>query len=393
LTASPPPQIIRGMATWTQRIATAILLLAAAPARAALLTTDVSAGVSAESLVDSILGRGVNVSNVAYRGCPAGAGTFSGGAAIIGFEGGIVLSSGSVAAAVGPNTDGGISTICDAAGDTDLTALIPGSETQDASVLEFDFVPAGSTVTFQYVFASEEYPEYVGSQFNDVFGFFVNGVNQALIPGTTTPVAINNVNNVGEGGGANPLFFVDNACTDGVCARDTQADGLTQILSFTAQVVPNQTNHIKLAIADAGDPILDSWVFIAAGTLSATSAQLTDPVVRGNTARMTVTIADTGKGAGMVEAAGFARALPADAAVSGLPQAVSGPAGLERVTKPARVRFRKGRATVKLKLNALGRRLLKESSSGLQVLAVVQVTERDRTVQLQRLFTILRGRR
>lgn len=381
------------MMVMTRRIATVLLLLAAASARAGLVTTDISAGQSAESLVAGILGGGVSVSNVTYRGCPAGAGTFGGGSAIVGFEGGIVLSSGSVAAAVGPNTDAGVSTVCDAPGDLDLDVLVPGTTTQDASVLEFDFVPAQSTIIFQYVFASEEYLEYVGSQFNDVFGFFVNGVNQALIPGTTTPVAINNVNDVGDGGGANPLFFVDNTCTDGICPRDTQADGLTQVLSFTAQVVPNQTNHIKLAIADAGDPILDSWVFIAAGTLSATSAQVTDPVVRGSTARMTVTIANTGKGAGVVEAAGFAQNLTTDATLAGMPLAVSGPTGLARVTRPVRARFRKGKATVKLKLNALGKRLLKESSSGIQVLAVVQVTEGDRTVQLQRLFSILRGRR
>ncbi len=371
------------------RVAAVAALLAAAPARGALVVSDIASGASAESLVTSMLGGGVTVSNVVYRGCPAGAGTFGGGSGIVGFEGGIMLSSGSVASAIGPNTVGNFSTICDAPGDADLDALIPGSTTQDASVLEFDFVPTAGTVAFQYVFASEEYLEFVGTPFNDVFGFFVNGVNQALIPGTTTPVAINNVHNVGAG--SNAVFFVDNTCSEAGCPRDTEADGLTQVLSFTAQVTPNQTNHIKLAIADAADPVFDSWVFIAAGTLTATSAQVTDPVVKGVAARMTVTIADTGRGAGVVEAAGFAQAPPDAQATLGVSQALAGPPGLQQVTKRARVKFKKGKAKVTLRLNSLGRRLLKRSSEGLQVLAVVQVTDRSsRTVTLQRLFTVLR---
>jgi hypothetical protein len=375
------------------RRAVAAGLLIGSTARAALVTTDLTSGQTAASLVTAMLGEGVTVSSVVYRGCPAGGGQFSGGTGIVGFESGIMLSSGSVGAAVGPNTDGGTSTICDAAGDPDLEALIPGATTQDASVLEFDFVPTASTVTFQYVFASEEYPEYVGSAFNDVFGFFVNGVNQALIPGKTTPVAINNVNDVGASGGENPIFFVDNTCGEQGCPRDTQADGLTQVLSFTAQVNPNQTNHIKLAIADAGDPVLDSWVFLAGGTLSATSARLANVVVKGTTARFQVTIDDKTRGAGSVEAAGFALAAPQTTAGLIVPQAVTGPPGLTQVTTRARAKFKKGKAKVKLRLNALGKRLLKQSSDGLQVLGVVKVMQRSSTVTLQQLLAFLRARR
>ena len=79
-------------------------------------------------------------------------------------------------------------------GDADLDALIPGFWTFDACILEFDFVPQSPTVSLKYVFSSEEYNEFVDSEFNDVFGFFVDGVNCAKINGSST--AINNVNSL-----------------------------------------------------------------------------------------------------------------------------------------------------------------------------------------------------
>ena len=85
------------------------------------------------------------------------------------------------------------STVNNTPGDTDLNGLTT-SPTFDACTLEFDFsCPSASQISFQYVFTSEEYNEYVNSQFNDVFGFFLNGVNIATLPGGMS-VAINNVN-------------------------------------------------------------------------------------------------------------------------------------------------------------------------------------------------------
>jgi hypothetical protein len=151
-----------------------------------------------------------------------------------------------------------------------LDALIPGYQTYDASILQFDFIPVGPTVTFRYVFASEEYNEFVDSPFNDVFGFFVNGVNYALLPDNVTVVSINNINNgystgVSTGPCVNCTLYVDNS--DGT-SRAIQYDGLTTVLTFTAPVIPGTLNRLKIAIADAGDSILDSAVFIEAGSLS-----------------------------------------------------------------------------------------------------------------------------
>ncbi len=237
-------------------------------------TVDQTGGVTPTDLVNNLLGPGVTISNVTYNGAPAAAGTFSGGTGIIGFENGIILSSGKISTVIGPNDVPDATTSWGTAGDPDLNTLIPGYTTFDAATLEFDFVPQGNVVTFNYVFGSEEYNEYVNSQFNNVFGFFLNGQNIALIPGTTTPVAINNVNNgnpcpvSGQPPTAsNPAYFIDNGgCNPSSATLNTQMDGLIVVLPATASVKRGQTNHIKLAIADAGDSILDSDVFIQAGS-------------------------------------------------------------------------------------------------------------------------------
>lgn len=223
---------------------------------AALLVTPASAA----ALVQSLIGAGVAVSNIQYTGAAVASGAFTGGNGIIGFNSGIVLSSGLAADVVGPNT-GGTSTNNGQPGDAQLTALA-GTSTFDAAVLEFDFVPRSRTLTFNYVFGSDEYPNFappISSGFNDVFAYFLNGQNVALLPGTTTAVAINSVNPV-----TNSQFFVDN--TGG--AFDTQMNGFTTVLSVTAAVNRGQVNHIRIAIADATDAIVDSWVLLQSGSFN-----------------------------------------------------------------------------------------------------------------------------
>ena len=149
--------------------------------------------------------------------------------------------------------------------------------TTDAAVLEFDFVPVGNSLNFQYVFASDEYDEEVGF-FNDVFGFFVNGVNAALIPGTNTPVSIDTINDGNSRDAAipisNPQFFVNNDVQTFTPTVNTEMDGLTKVLSVTVAVNAGVSNHIKLAIADTGDHVFDSDVFIAGGSLDSSPLRL-----------------------------------------------------------------------------------------------------------------------
>lgn len=214
-------------------------------------------------LVSQILTSGcVEAINIQYSGNPESIGYFSSGTPGLDFEEGIVMSTGNAQQVVGPNDNTSESGNMGAPGDSDLNDVI-GGQTRDAAVLEFDFIPSTDHVEFQYVFASEEYEEYVGSAFNDVFAFFISGgpegynnQNIALIPGTTTPVSINNVNQ-----NINSEYYINN--NGGLYL---QFDGLTVTLTAEADVTPCETYHMKLAIADVSDRILDSGVFLKAGS-------------------------------------------------------------------------------------------------------------------------------
>lgn len=241
----------------------------------ALVTTDMT-WLTPQQLVQSLLGPGVTATNVLLNGAPLAAGTFQGGLGIVGIDSGIVLSSGDIASVAGPNASDFTSTATTAAGDADLDNLTT-SPTFDACTLEFDFVcAAGGQISFQYVFASEEYNEFVNTQFNDVFGFFLNGTNIATLPGGMS-VAINNVhcgNPYSASAGGNCALYVNNSCADLPVGTfpctgpfDTEMDGLTVVLTATGTLQPG-LNHIKLAIADAGDQVYDSNVFIRGQSFS-----------------------------------------------------------------------------------------------------------------------------
>ena len=157
---------------------------------------------------------------------------------------------------------------------------ITGKPINDICIIEFDFIPQGPEIKFEYVFASEEYPNYVNSSFNDVFGFFLSGPgisgpyngakNIALLPNNTTPISINNVNcGYASGcptvlpGAPNCSYYVNN------CGGSTiQYDGFTTVLTAKSEVQCGLTYHIKLAIADVQDDILDSAVFFKEGSFS-----------------------------------------------------------------------------------------------------------------------------
>jgi hypothetical protein len=246
---------------------------------------------SPDLLVQDILGIGVAFSNVTYQGSTAAAGTFTGGSGIIGFDSGIILSSGAVSAVKGPAQNNPASTCYNNPGDADLSALAGGDPTYDASVLSFDFIPQYDTLSFQYVFASDEYNAYVGSNYDDVFGFFINGVNEALVPGTTTVVSVNTVNL-----SSNTAYYINNDPAMGAAHLNTQMYGLTTVLTVTAAVTPGVVNHIKLAIADSGDCKLDSDVFIKASSFTSgpTATPTPSPTVTDTpTVTLTPTVTNT----------------------------------------------------------------------------------------------------
>lgn len=240
----------------------AAILLIAASAGAVTTKDMASGGVTAEDVVKTLTGAGVTISNVKITGAQKAIGTFAGGAADgFGIDTGVILSSGDIATAVGPNNSEGTSGSMGSPGDAGLDELVKPLKTRDAIILEFDAVTAGSAFSIKYIFASEEYKEYVGSKFNDVFAFFVDGQNIALIPGTVDPVAVNAVNFKTNSG-----MYKDNPA--GSNNYGTSFDGFTAELTAVATVSPETLHHIKLAIADTSDSILDSAVFLAQGGIS-----------------------------------------------------------------------------------------------------------------------------
>jgi len=238
-------------------------------------------GTVAQWVQNVLVGQGVLVSNVTYTGDNASIGLFTTGTTTgnLGISSGIVLSTGNISDMPG-NATYNASTATSGGSDVQLAGLI--SQTiNDAAVLEFDFVSIGDTVKFNFVFGSEEYPEYVSS-YNDVFGFFISGFkpgggmytnqNIALVPGlVNTPVSIYNVNNgiTNTGPCVNCAYYVNNS--NGTFVR---MDGMTTVLTAEASVYSCMTYHIKIAIGDAGDQVFDSGVFLQAGSFSSNSISI-----------------------------------------------------------------------------------------------------------------------
>ncbi len=201
----------------------------------------VTQAADATDMAQTLAGPGVLISNATMSGqCPltpqdlitgvgigAGKFTYNGGASDIGINDGIVLTTGNADAIFASPLDFLDGYLPNGtAGDATLSTYMGGSNTNDACVLEFDLTPAGSTISFDYVFASREYPTYNCSNYNDIFAFFISGPglpaglnNIALVPNTTIPVTINSVNdgsNIGSActnmGPGSPFtqYYVDN---------------------------------------------------------------------------------------------------------------------------------------------------------------------------------------
>jgi len=246
------------------------------------VTDGATAPFTPENLISNVfLGDGVNVISVSYEGDPLAVGYFKDGENAIGIDRGIIMTSGRAAAENcngGPygadclgnsfsNTDNASSAF-----DNDLASIANGTPL-DIAKYTITFQPFADTLRFKYVFASEEYPEYSCSAFNDVFGFFIsgpgitgpysnNGENIALIPGTNTPVSINNIHPTYQTNcnGVNDQYYNDN---NGIALQPVY-DGYLDVFVAEAVVIPCETYTIKLMISDVGDQVFDSGVFLEA---------------------------------------------------------------------------------------------------------------------------------
>lgn len=239
---------------------------------------------TAAVLAGKLTGPGITISSPVLTCAGVANATFVSTATPILIDSGILLTSGRAI-----NTAGAESFLASTnngfPGDAMLTTLA-GTATHDACVLEFDFVPKGDTVSFNYQFGSEEYINSTCGQYNDAFAFFISGPgitgiqNMALVPGTTIPVTVNSINSGVPGPPGFPGFCNIANCTsmgpgspftsyfyDNTGGTLVTYKGYTVKLTAQHDVMPCVSYHLKMAVADASNFLYDSGVFIEAGSL------------------------------------------------------------------------------------------------------------------------------
>ncbi len=281
---------------------------------------------------NNLVGGGVYVYNVKFNNNTGNIatpqiGTFNAnGYMLLRMSEGVVMTTGNVNVAPGPNTSGSNSSaVQNFYSDPQMSSVASGT-INGCATLDFDFVSVSPFITVNYCFGSEEYPEYVCSNFNDVFAFFITGTdpstgqtrtwNMAKIPGTATAsnpdgiaVAVNSVNQgvAPNSSGSNcyytyTQYYVINHLpgADGGPnnAPGVQYDGFTQKLSASANVVPCEQYHMHISICNVGDNSYDSGVFLEMNSFNSPSARINlsnegvDTVVNGTTRIMPLTVAD-----------------------------------------------------------------------------------------------------
>lgn len=209
----------------------------------------------------------VSVSGGNFAGGEKSWGYFNANGSTFPFSEGIILSTGKIIDAQGPNSfvsdDGnGMGW----GGDSDLNAALQITNSLNATVLEFDFIPLGNQLSFDYIFSSEEYHGTATCLYSDGFAFLLKEVgaptyqNLALIPNTTIPVKVTNVHPFIPGGcvAENEQYF--DAFND--VEHPTNFNGQTKVLTAQSSVIPGHQYHIKLVIADEGNYRYDSAIFL-----------------------------------------------------------------------------------------------------------------------------------
>jgi|GEM_PF-872755 len=273
-----------------------LLLMLVVGSNKGLAQVNITSAVTPAQLVQTIVGGGVTYSNITSVCQPTQWGRFTVTSSNLALDSGIILTSGTAATA-GINIGANAVPV-----GTHLSASIGAGAAGgfDACVLQFDFVPTGDSLSFGYVFASQEFLDFSCSTVNDGFAFFLSGPgiagtpNLALVPGTNIPVCINSVTNPAAVnvfgatasctamGPGSPFanLYVNNAFNPtgplgtpaGTCTINYP--GFTHPLLAKHAVIPCSTYHIKLAIEDVGDDIYDSGVFIAANSFKTNGVTL-----------------------------------------------------------------------------------------------------------------------
>ena len=241
----------------------------------------VTGGISNTTFSQYLFGSGVKISNLTINCSGLNQyGTFNATLTNLGIDSGLLISTGTIQEAIGPNNNC-CSSVTVGTNSTDpcVNTILGSTQQQyDPCIVEFDIVPSCDTFNVSYVFGSEEYNTGIGG-YNDVFGFFVSGPNPgggsytcqdfALIPGTNTPVTINNVNYK-----TNTAYYRDNHNNTSNLYNDFQPNGLTVPLTAVIPVVACQSYHMKVVVVDIANPLYDSWVFLKFQSLACAKDQL-----------------------------------------------------------------------------------------------------------------------
>ncbi len=233
---------------------------------------------SSKQLVEELLPRnsfGITILNTHFQANPNSIASFVSMSDKLPIQSGVIMTTGIVNWVGYPNDSPSSGCGMFTPGDSRLEK-IAGATTSDAAILEIEFVANTDEVSFEYFFASEEYPEYVNKGVNDVFAFFIEGpdydtlYNIAKLPTTGEPISVDHVN-----AERNSEFYIENKRWRGFSIEDPgsslasifQFDGMTTVLEAKAKIRPYATYKLTMAIADVGDNIYDSGVFIKAHSL------------------------------------------------------------------------------------------------------------------------------
>ena len=231
-------------------------------------------------LIDSNCIENIQVTNAIggdFGGSEESFGYFNATGTTFPFEEGIVLSTGRLSNTEGPNTSLSDDDAPNWVGESDLETILNESNTLNATIIEFDFTSSASQISFRYLFASEEYQEGSNSTciYSDLFGFLIRPINSqqytniALVPNTQTPVKVTTVHP--EIPGSCPA--INEAYFESFNGPNVPINfnGQTKVMSAIADVIPNETYHIKLVIADEQNYRYDSAVFLEAGSFQLTT--------------------------------------------------------------------------------------------------------------------------
>lgn len=234
----------------------------------------INIGASAMDMANAIMGDGVSVVGASYSGSTYSSGTYSNGNSVspgaTPGDTGVILSTGRVRDYTNSNGQSNHSTHTSTnTGGQNNNAQFnaaAGTNTYDASYMTIDFIPTGDVMTMQFVFSSEEFPEYQGSLYQDFVGVWINGtqVDMAVGNGDIDPGNISNA--------TNENLYLDNTSD----AYNTEMDGLTITMTLTIPVTAGQVNTIQIGVADVSDSQYDSNLLIAGDSVQTELVAMSD---------------------------------------------------------------------------------------------------------------------